>query len=261
MRFVLRWATAAVLVAGMAGLTALAQRQGGFGGGMFGGGGPLALLRSQSVRTDLNVSDEQAGKLKDWAKDYAGTMREKMQEKLKDIPRDQFREKIGEVMAEINKETYKEIGTILKPEQVKRLKQIETQAAGARAFTMPDVQSALKLTADQKDKIKDVEQSAGKEQRDLREEYGLGFGGRGGKGGGKGKGKGTRPDPEKMKEFQKKSEAINKDTTSKVMATLTDEQKKEWQTLTGKPFDVAKMQEEMRAQFQRGGGFRKKKDD
>jgi Spy/CpxP family protein refolding chaperone len=258
MRFALRLTTAAVLVAGMAGLTALAQRGGGFGGGMF-GGGPLGLLRAKSVQSDLNITEEQAGKLKDWAKDYAGSMREKMQEKLKDIPRDQFREKIGEVMAEINKETYKELGTVLKPEQVKRLKQIDIQAAGARAFSMPDVQSALKLTADQKDKIKDVEQSAAKEGRDLREEYGLGFGGRGGKGGGKGKR--TRPDPEKMKEFQKKSEAINKDTTSKVMAVLTDDQKKEWKELTGKPFDVAKMQEEMRGQFQGRGGFRKKKDN
>jgi Spy/CpxP family protein refolding chaperone len=251
MRFALRMTTAAVLVAGMAGLTALAQRGGGFGGGMF--GGPLALLRSKSVQSDLNMTEEQVSKLKD----VAGSMREKMQEKFKDIPRDQFREKIGEVMAEVNKETYKEIGTVLKPEQVKRLKQIEVQAAGARAFTMPDVQSALKLTADQKDKIKDVEQAAGKEMRDLRDEYGLGFG-RGGKGGGKGKR--TRPDAEKMKEYQKKAEAISKDTTSKVMATLTDEQKKEWQTLTGKPFDVAKMQAETR-QFQGRGNFRKKKDD
>lgn len=259
MRFALRVTTAAVLVAGMAGLTALAQRGGGFGGGMF--GGPLALLRAKSVQSDLNITEEQAGKLKDWAKDYGASMREKIQEKMKDLPQGPERfQKMPEIMAEINKETYKELGTVLKPEQVKRLKQIETQAAGARAFAMPDVQSALKLTADQKDKVKDIEQSAAKESRDLREEYGLGFGGRGGKGGG-GKGKRTRPDPEKMKEFQKKSEAINKDTTSKVMAVLTDEQKKEWQALTGKPFDVAKMQEEMRGQFQGRGGFRKKKDD
>ena len=72
--------------------------------------------------------------------EYGAKSREKMQEAFKDIPREQFREKFAEIQAKMSKEAYKEIGTVLKEDQVKRLKQIEVQVSGARAFAMSHVQ-------------------------------------------------------------------------------------------------------------------------
>ena len=48
------------------------------------------------------------------------------------------------------------MASVLKDEQVKRLKQIDVQVAGTQAFAMPHVQEALKITDEQKEKIRDV---------------------------------------------------------------------------------------------------------
>ncbi|OWK37952.1 hypothetical protein FRUB_07072 [Fimbriiglobus ruber] len=248
---------AVALVAGIGGLTALAQGPGGGRGGFGFGGGPTTLLRTKIVKEDLKVTDEQDTKIQAWAKEFATKTRETMTEKLKDVPMDERFQKMAEITAENNKTAYTELSSILKPEQITRLKQIGVQVAGARAFRDPEVVAALKLTDDQKDKVKDTLAASAKESQELRTEYGLG-GGR--QGGGKGKGK-AAVDADKMKEYQKKNELITKETLTKVAATLTDDQKKTWQTLSGETFDVAKLQTEMAAQGGFGGGGRKKKEE
>jgi hypothetical protein len=45
------------------------------------------------------------------------------------------------------------VDAVLKPEQLKRLRQIENQQAGINVFTKEEVQKALKLNDDQKEKI------------------------------------------------------------------------------------------------------------
>ncbi len=241
MRFT-RAAVVAVLVAGLGGLAAMAQ-QGRGGMGMFGGGGPAQLVNSKTVQSELKVSEDQAGKLKEWGREFGAKQREKMRELFQGGNFD--REKFGEIMAEQTKEAYKEIASVLKPDQVKRLKQIEVQVAGARAFAMPHVQEALKLTDEQKEKVRDIEQSTGKELRELAQEFGLG-----------GRQKGERPDQAKMEEFRKKSAALSKESMTKLEGVLTEKQKGDWKELTGTAVDVAKIQSESRPQFPR-----KKKDD
>ena len=218
------------------------QGKGGFGGGMMGGGGALGLIRSKTVQDDVKITEDQSSKLKDWAKDYMPKMQEMMKSKMEGIDQSQFREKMPAIMAELSKETYKELAGVLKPEQIARLKQIEIQVAGNRAFAMPAVTEALKLKDDQKDKLKDVTDSAQKETMDLGQEYGSRFG---------------QPpmDAEKAKEFNKKMAAINDETMKKVTALLSDDQKKAWKGLTGATIDVAKVRTET------AGPPRKKKDD
>ena len=218
------------------------QGKGGFGGGMMGGGGALGLIRSKTVQDDVKITEDQSSKLKDWAKDYMPKMQEMMKSKMEGIDQSQFREKMPAIMAELSKETYKELAGVLKPEQIARLKQIEIQVAGNRAFAMPAVTEALKLKDDQKDKLKDVTDSAQKETMDLGQEYGSRFG---------------QPpmDAEKAKEFNKKMAAINDETMKKVTALLSDDQKKAWKDLTGATIDVAKVRTET------AGPPRKKKDD
>ena len=236
-----KWLLAAAVAC--VGGAAVAQPPGGgkgFGGGP--GGGPAGLLLSKTVRDDLKVTDDQAAKLKTWQAEFGPKMREMMQEKLKDIPRDEMREKFPEVQAEMAKVTYKELAGVLKSDQVKRLKQIDVQVAGLRAFAVPETAAALKVTDDQKEKLKTVIDESQKDMRDLGEEYGARF-------------PGQRPtDPDKAKEFDQKAAQINKEAMTKVMAMMTADQKAAFKELQGAPIDVAKVRAESM-----GGGQRKKK--
>jgi Spy/CpxP family protein refolding chaperone len=245
MRFATRVAVTAALAVGLSGLAALAQPK---GGGFGFGTGPAQLINSKTVQKELKLTDEQTTKLKDWAKEWGAKAREKMQEALKDVPMEERFQKMGPVMAEINKEAYKELGSVLKEDQVKRLKQIEVQMGGTFALAMnAEVKDALKLTEEQQEKIQEINRSMFKEMADLREEYGIRFQ------------PGQPPaklDPDKQKEFDKKSAAITKDTTEKVIATFNDDQKKKYKELTGEPVDVAAIRREMPP-----GGFGKKKKD
>jgi hypothetical protein len=244
MRFT-RGAVAAVLVAGLGGLAALAQPPGGGRGFGFGGGGPAQLINSKTVQKELKIDEEQAGKLKEWAREFGAKQREKMQEAMKDVPMEERFQKIGAIMAELNKDAYKEIGSVLKEEQVKRLKQIEVQVAGTRAFALPNVKEALKINEEQAEKIQDISRSSFKEIAELREEFGLkGFGG-------------PQLEPDKQKEYDKKMAGITKDVMDKIMATMSDEQKKTYKDLTGEAVDVATIQRESMPRFQ---GKRKKDD-
>ena len=218
------------------------QGKGGFGGGMM-GGDPLNLIRSKTVQEDVKITEDQGSKLKEWAKDYAPKMQEMMKAKREGIDPSQFREKMPAIQAAMAVETYKELATVLKPEQIARLKQIEVQMAGTRAFTMPAVTEALKLKDEQKEKLKDVADSAQKETMDLGQEYGVRFPG------------GQPMDAEKAKEFSKKMAAINDETMKKVMGMMSDDQKKAWKEVTGATIDIAKVRTET------AGQPRKKKDD
>jgi hypothetical protein len=234
---------AAALVVGLGGLAAVAQPPGGGRGFGFGFGGPTQLINSKTVQKELKIDEDQANKLKEWAREFGARQREKMQALFQGGNTD--REKIAEAMAEQTKEAYKQIGAILKEDQVKRLRQIEVQVAGSRAFGLPHVKEALKITDEQEEKIRDIGRSSFKEIAELREEYGLkGFGG-------------PKLEPDKQKEYDKKMAAITKDQMDKVMATLSDEQKKAYKDLTGEAVDVAAIQRDSAGQFQ----GRRKKDD
>ena len=113
----------------------------------------------------------------------------------------------------LNDAVEKAVPDILKADQVKRLDQLKVQAAGLQAFAKDDVVTALKLTDDQKDKIKTLSDDAAREMRELRQ----GGGGQGA--------------------FQKIA-AMRKETLDKVQSVLTADQKKTWKDMTGDPFEV-----------------------
>src|SRR5438874_492820 len=76
------------------------------------------------------------------------------------------------------------------------------------------VQKELKLTDDQKDKIKTINDDARQEGQSIHEAAAGDF-----------------------QEMQKKMAALNKETMEKVSGVLTDDQKKAWKDLTGEPFE------------------------
>jgi Spy/CpxP family protein refolding chaperone len=188
---------------------ALAQR----GRGGFGRGGIGTLAQNKSVQEELKVKEDTATKIKD-----AIT---KVQEDNKDDLaklRDQntSREDRQAIGKKLNEAYTKSLKDILDTDQMKRLNQIVLQQEGLRVFQNESVQSALKMTDDQKTKIKGIADDLQKETAALRPA-----------GGG-------RPSADDIA----KGAALRKEAMTKAKDTLTGDQKKAFDDLLGKPFEV-----------------------
>jgi hypothetical protein len=152
------------------------QPGGGFGKGGFGGGfggaalqqDPVALLRLDQVKKELNVTDEQS-------------------------------EKIPEAVM-------KGLSGVLNDKQMTRLRQIELQLKKNSAYLDAHVQKELKITAEQKTSIKTILDDSAKERTDILAAGGAGAGGKGGKGGkGAGGGFGGGANAEKLAAIDKEA--------------------------------------------------------
>jgi hypothetical protein len=236
MRTFVRMALTVGLVVALAGATSAQQRQrggqgrGGFGGG-FGGGGVGFLISNESVQKELKMDKDQTEKATEAVKKVRDAHMDDFA-KLRDLPQEERRGKMQEMTTKINTETEKAVAEVLKPEQLARLKQIELQRAGFAAYTRPEVETALKLTTEQKEKIKTISDEANKEIRELMP-MGRGQGGGGGGGQGRGQGRGGFGGPN-----AEKIAGIRKETSEKIVAVLNDEQKTAWKGMTGTPFEV-----------------------
>jgi Spy/CpxP family protein refolding chaperone len=186
---------------------AFAQPPGGGRGGMQmrGGGGIGMLLGNASVQEELKLDDKQKEKIKE----FTAKQRE-AQQGLRDLDQEERRAK----MQELNKHAESFAKEVLTPEQNKRIQQIVIQTAGLRAFAMENVAKELKLTDEQKEKIKTLSDDL---QKDVRELF---------QGGGD------------AQENMQKVQSLNKEFMTKAAGVLTDEQKKHWTEMTGKPFTV-----------------------
>jgi hypothetical protein len=217
MRNVMTWTwVLAIGVALVAADTASAQQRrgqgrGGFGGGR--GGATLAmLLGNEGVQKELKVTDDQKTKIDEFSR----AQREKMQELFQGGQPD--REKVQEAQKSSNEAAEKLVKDALKPEQQKRLKQIQYQVGGIQSLASnEEVQKALKLSDEQKEKLKTL---AADQQKDLTELMQAARGGGGNR-----------------QELAQKRTALQKDYMTKAVAVLTADQKKEWKELTGEPFD------------------------
>src|SRR5438128_1036825 len=96
------------------------------------GRGPTALLLNKSVQEELKLDDDQKKKVDEVNK----KVRDILTEKIKDLSQEdrRNREKMAPIMREVSAEADKLLPDALKPEQVKRFKQIRLQAQGLRAF-------------------------------------------------------------------------------------------------------------------------------
>ena len=203
-----------LLVLGVAALIAspvFAQGRGGRGG--FGGGAAM-LVNNEAVQKELKLSEEEVTKAKEAVQEITEKFREEMT-KARDLEGDEQRQKMREIMTKQGEETNAALAKVLKPEQVKRLKQIGVQQMGVMAFTSPDVSKVLKLTDEQKEKVTSIQMEQNEEMQGLRGNAGGDF-----------------------QEMMKKMTTMRKEFTTKAVALLTPEQTKEWKELTGDSFDV-----------------------
>jgi hypothetical protein len=202
-------------VAALLAMPAFAQqpKHKGHGSGMPMGGG-AGLIANEAVQKELKLTDEQASK----AEAVALDVRKKHQGdfvKLKDINARERFEKVAEIVRTMTSETNKGLADVLKPEQMKRYRQIQLQQLGLMAFTEPEVQSKLKLTDDQVGRIRRINADSQSQRRQLSQ------------GGG-----GNR------EEMHKKVATLGKESMDKALAVLSADQKQAWKDMTGEPFEV-----------------------
>ena len=189
---------------------------GGFGRGGFGFGGPTALLTNASVAEELKLTDEQREKLRESLKEITAGQRELFGQ-LRDLSDEERREKLAALRKEMTEKTEKIVSEVLKPEQKKRLTQIQLQQAGVLGYEQnEEVQKVLKLTDEQKQKLSAINEQVRQDMRDLFQ---------GAQGGDRA-------------ELAKKMTALRTESQEKAMAVLTDEQKAAWKEATGEPFQV-----------------------
>jgi Spy/CpxP family protein refolding chaperone len=172
------------------------------------GFGPGGMLMNPGVQKELKLSDDQVGKLKD----ALGKVRDNHKDDFAKI-REMSNEDRQKLMKTVGEESHKAIAGVLDAKQMKRFKQIQWQVGGANALGDPEVQKSLKLSDEQKKKLKTIFTDSDKKMREL-------FQGGGG-------GEGAR---EKFQE-------IRKDTQEKANGVLNEEQKKNWKEMKGQPFE------------------------
>jgi len=197
--------------------------------GMFGGGGFMfspammwgRLLTLEAVQKELELVPEQKEKLKEVGEKAAAKARENFAAmgKLRDLSEEERKTKFTEMnntMRAQAEQTKKDIEEILLPHQVERLKQITLQIRGLGALQDKEVQDALGITEEQKEKMKSVGESMMEKLRGM---------GRGG-------------DENERKARREKMESARKEVEAKILDILTTDQKEKFEKMKGAKLDI-----------------------
>ncbi|HEY2411253.1 MAG TPA: hypothetical protein VGI40_03375 [Pirellulaceae bacterium] len=195
---------------------------GGFGGGMFGGTNLVTLAGNESVQKELGVSGDLKDKLNS-LRDDLNAARQKEYQTASINPQDfrnltqEQRQKMNQIGNKLNDEFDPKVKALLSADQVKRLQQIQLQAAwqnqGPPALLQADVASELKLSDEQRQKLNALTMEYTQKQREL---FAGGF-------------------------DQAAAAKMREERTSKAMEVLTAEQKEKLNSLKGKQFDVSQL--------------------
>lgn len=179
----MRWCNKGMILVGLVLACAnLATAQQPLGFGK-GPSGPASLIQNDSVKKELRLTDEQAAK----------------------IP-----EALMKALAEV-----------LDPDQMKRLKQIDLQVKGSKAFADPMVQTSLNMNAEQKESIKEILAATDKELGDLAKDMQREIK------------SGNFTAIEGMRE---KMKVLTKETSERCSSVLTSDQRRMWQEMIGDEF-------------------------
>ncbi len=212
---------------------AVAQPPGGRGGlrgrTIAGGMGGLGLLRMEQVQKELSLSEQQKTKLQELAEKTREEARERFSG-ARDLSQEERRkrfEDMREEMQERAEKLQKQITEILKPEQVKRLRQIELQQQGPAALMRPVVAETVGLTDEQKEKLQQIASDTREKMRGIFEEMRGGDRERRGERGG---------------EVREKMQQIRQEGEKEAMAILKPEQKQKLGEMMGEPFELDRSQ-------------------
>jgi len=166
------------------------------------------LLREPAVLDDLEATIEQRQRL--------AAMAERPQEPRRGSPREVPTDEQRQQLLVIAREHEAALAEILSSEQRQRMGQIALQCQGPRALREPDVARTLKLTTEQKERLRSIEAETFRGFFDRSRSE-------------------TTPS-ESFEERAKSAADRAKATMQKMLAVLTAEQLQQWQRMTGKPY-------------------------
>jgi serine/threonine protein kinase len=166
------------------------------------------LLANPRVQDELALSAEQRRRLAE----VVGPANDRRTDPMPDFHRLNADERSRRLVVEARAREAA-VTDILTPNQLRRLHQIALQARGVTAFREPDVIDSLKLTSEQKEKIRVIEGEMYVVRLEARR-----FG---------------EPPPEPGRISR---EELVESAMKKVRAALTDEQLLRWKEMTGEPF-------------------------
>ncbi len=195
-------------------------QQGGRQGGGRRGGNLFSMLGNEQLRTqikaELKLTDDQI-------KEIQAVLPQQGQgggaQQLTPEERQKQRE-----------ELQKKIEAILTPAQTKRVKEIQLQMQGTRALSQPEVVKELGLSTDQVTKIEAALQAG-------RPQGGAQGGPQGGAQGGATQ-PATPPTPEERQKMMAAFTKAREEANKKALAVLTPSQKKKWDAMLGKKFEL-----------------------
>ncbi|MDW8051920.1 MAG: Spy/CpxP family protein refolding chaperone [Armatimonadota bacterium] len=208
----LRWIGTAIAAMALVGV-ALAQagagqqprpeREGfGFGGRMGRWGMAAMLLERADVQRELNLTEQQKAQLRQ--------MREALRaarEELRNLPPEERRQRMQEL-----RQKYDPVN-VLTEAQRKRLRELELQAMGPMAFLNPEVADALKLTQEQRARLRAI---ANEFFNQMRQQFQAGGFGQG----------------QVAQQLRQAREQVEQ----RMLQVLTPQQLQQWQQMQGKPF-------------------------
>ncbi len=196
---------------------------GGFGGGFGFGGGLLGLARLEAVQKEIGAGSDQISAIQKLGEELRGERGGNPggeRPNFQNMSAEEREKLFAEMRARGEKQAataHAKLAEILKPQQISRLEEISLQVRGTTALADPKVAEKLKLSDEQKSKLKEVTSANMEVMRSKMQELGQ-----------DGNREGLR---EKMQELRKQGEA-------KVLAVLTTEQKATLDKLKGKAFQI-----------------------
>ena len=191
---------------------ALAQGRGAAGGGAAG------FLMAPNVQQDLKLTDTQVKKIQETLSE----IKERHQEDYAAL-RDASHDVRWTKMAVLNEKVCDEVKNALSlsPEQSRRFDQISLQAHGLLAFASRAVDEKLKLSDDQKSKIREIAEAAHKSFA-----------------GGDNNNNNDNASEQERTDARDKRAVAQKENMTKACALLNDDQKASWKELIGEPIHI-----------------------
>ncbi|MFQ5732775.1 MAG: hypothetical protein ACE5KM_12580 [Planctomycetaceae bacterium] len=182
---------------------------------------PLSLLRNPKVQEELKLDDDQKTEAAEAIKELNKSRREGFQ-KLRGLKGQKRLKKSRENRKKYAADSTKKAKEILEPKQYARLQEILVQIQGTRALQNPEIQKKLKVTAEQKDKFRDVQKSGVEKRSKILKDL---------------RANGGRID---FRKYREKSQEVAKEVEKKTLEVLTKAQREQFAKMKGKKFDLGR---------------------
>jgi hypothetical protein len=169
----------------------------------------LGLAGNRQVQEELAISDDQKAAIQ---KLWEAAQRVEGKRRFGPPRTDAEREKVQREVQERDEKHREDLSKILSPAQMERFDEIRLQAEGIGTVLDPDVASKLNLTDDQKSKIQTIWFEWADKTR-----------------------KASAGSQTDVQGRSKQLSEFGKEAETKMMAILTDAQRKQWEDMTGQP--------------------------